>query len=112
ATVVTITSLTGSGSGTATLQNTTASTSYSVLVGSDATCDPEVTFSVPGGNPIASFAANTSRNVTVNCPPRDTDAMHRCLFHATNNTNGTPLADFAGVCLYGASPPTLTPLQT
>ncbi len=111
-TVVTITSPTGSGTGTATLQNTTDGTSYSTLIGSDATCDPEVTFTVPGGNPIASFAPGTLRNITIGCPPRDDEAMTRCLFHATNNANGTPLADFMGVCLYGASPPSLTPLQT
>lgn len=110
-TVVTVTSSTGSGAGTATLQNTTASTAYTMLVDSDATCDPEVTFSVSGGNPVG-VAATTSRTVTIGCPPRNDEAMKRCLFHATNNTNGTPLVDFMGVCLYGASPPTLTPLQT
>jgi Abnormal spindle-like microcephaly-assoc'd, ASPM-SPD-2-Hydin len=111
-TVVTITSPTGSGSGTATLQNTTSATSYSVLLGSDATCDPGVTFTVAGGNPIASFAASTSRDITFNCPPRGTEAMQRCRLHATNNSNGTALADIMGLCLYGAAPPSLTPLQT
>lgn len=111
-TVVTVTSPTGSGSGTATLQNTTTSTSYSVLVGPDGTCDPGMSFTVAGGNPITAFAANTTRNVTIQCPPRGDEAITRCLLHATNNSNGTPLTDFMGACLYGASPPTLTPLQT
>ena len=91
-TVVTVTSTTGSGSGTATLQNTTTATSYSVLVGPDGTCNPEVSFAIAGGNPIAAFAANASRNVTIQCPPRGDAAMHRCLLHATNNANGSPLA--------------------
>jgi MYXO-CTERM domain-containing protein len=111
-TVITVTSPTGDGSGTATLENTTASTSYSVLIGSDATCDPDVTFSVPGGNPITGFAGGTSRTVALDCAPRGSDAMQRCLFHATNNANGAPLADFMAMCLYGDSPPSLTPLQT
>jgi len=111
-TVVTVTSATGTGSGTATLQNTTASTGYSVEIGSDATCDPAVTFTVPAGNPIPSFPAGASRSVAIGCPPRGDDAMQRCLLHATNAANGAPLADFMGVCLYGANPPSLTPLQT
>ncbi len=110
-TVVTVTSPTGSGSGTATLQNTTTGTSYAVLLGSDATCDPEVTFAVAGGNPIGNFAANTSRNVAIGCPARGSDATKRCLVHATNNTNGTPLVDFLGVCLYGTNT-SMTPAQT
>lgn len=111
-TVVTVTSPTGGSSGTATLQNNTTSTSYPVLIGADATCDPEVTFTVAGGNPINSFAAGTSRDITIGCPARDNDAMKRCLLHATNNSNGAPLVDFMGLCLYGASPPSLTPMQT
>lgn len=111
-TVVTVTSTTGSGSGTVSLQNTSAATTYSVLVGSDATCDPDVTFSITGGNPITGFQPSTSRNVQVGCPARGDEAMQHCLFHATNSVNQTPLADFMGVCLYGASPPTLLPLQT
>jgi hypothetical protein len=111
-TIVTITSLTGSGSGTATLQNTTTSTTFNVAVGSDDTCDPAMTFAVTGGNPITSFAPGTSKNVTLTCPPRGSDAMRRCLYHATNNISGLPLADFMGVCLYGTAPATLTPLST
>jgi len=111
-TVATVTSPTGSGSGTATLQNTTAATSYSVLVAPDGTCDPDMSFTIAGGNPITAFAANTTRNVTIQCAPRGSAAIQRCLLHATNSSNGTPLADFMGACLYGASPPTLTPLQT
>jgi hypothetical protein len=110
-TVVTITSATGSGSGTATLQNTTPNTTFSVLVGSDATCDPAIGFSVSGGNP-STFAPMSSRNVQITCPPRGSDAMRRCLFHATNSINGAPMADFMGLCLYGAATPLLTPLST
>ena len=101
-TVVTITSTTTGGNGTATLQNTTTATTYNVLIGSDATCDPAVTFSIAGGNPITSFTPQTSRNIQITCPARGSDAMRRCLFHATNSTTGTPLADFFGLCLYGA----------
>lgn len=111
-TVITITSPTGSGSGTATLQNTTANTTYNVAIGADATCDPAISFSVPGGNPITGFAPQTSRNVNITCPPRGSDAMRRCLLHAENSINGAPLADFMGVCLYGSGAPSLTPLQT
>jgi hypothetical protein len=110
--VVTITSTTSGGNGTATLQNTTTATTYNVLVGSDATCDPAVSFSVSGGNPIVGFAPLSSRNIQITCPPRGSDAMRRCQFHATNSANGTPLADFFGLCLYGATPGTLTPQQT
>jgi hypothetical protein len=109
-TIITIASPTGSGSGTATLQNTASSTTYSVLVDSDASCDPALTFSVSGGNPVA-IAPSTMRNVQLSCPPRGTAAMRRCLYHATNNGNGTALADFMTVCLYGSSS-TVTPLQT
>lgn len=108
-TVVTITSTTATGAGTATLENTTAATSFTVLVSADDTCDPEVTFNVSGGNPFA-LAAGTTRSVALGCPPRGTDALKRCLFHATSNSNGTPLADFVGACLYGGS--SLTPQQT
>ena len=59
-----------------------------------------------------SFGPMSSRNVTVNCPPRGGPAMRRCLFHATNNANQVPLADFVGVCLYGQTPGTLVPQQT
>ncbi|HTL35444.1 MAG TPA: choice-of-anchor D domain-containing protein [Kofleriaceae bacterium] len=111
-TVVTITSTTGGGNGNATLQNTTTATSYNVLIGSDATCDPALSFSIVGGNPITSFSPQTTRNVSVTCPARGSDAMRRCLFHATNSTNGTPLTDFFGLCLYGSTPGTLTPMQT
>jgi uncharacterized protein (TIGR03382 family) len=109
-TVVTVSSTTTGATGNMTLQNTTAATTYSVLVSADATCDPALSFSVGVGNPFA-IAPNTSRAVQLSCPPRDTKAMRRCLFHATNNSNGTPLADFLGVCLYGSST-TLVPQQT
>ncbi len=111
-TVVTVTSTTAGASGTATLQNTTSSTTYTVLIDSDATCDPGIGFTVSGGNPIGPFQPNTSHNITITCPPRGSEALARCRFHALNNTNTTPLADFVGACLYGASPPTLTPQQT
>ena len=100
-TIVTITSPTGTGSGTATLQNTTTSISYNMLIGSDATCDPALSFAVSGSNPVL-LSANTSRSVQLNCPARGTPAMRRCRYHATNNSNGTALADFMTVCLYGA----------
>ncbi len=111
-TVVTITAPTGSGSGTATLQNTTSTTTFNVAVGADATCDPAIGFAVSGGNPINGFSPGTSKNVQLTCPPRGSDAMRRCLYHATNNISGAALADFMGVCLYGAAPETLTPLST
>lgn len=109
-TVVTVSSTTTGATGNMTLQNTTGATTYSVLVGSDATCDPALSFNVGVGNPFAIAPAST-RTVQLVCPPRDTKAMRRCLFHATNNSNGTPLADFLGVCLYGSST-TLVPQQT
>ncbi len=109
-TTVTIASTTAGATGTITLQNTTSATSYSVLIDSDATCDPAIGFSVVGGNPIT-YAPMSSHTVSLVCPPRDTSAMRRCLFHATNNSNGTPLADFLGLCLYGSSS-TLVPQQT
>ena len=61
-TVVTITAPTGSGSGTATLQNTTTSTTFNVAVGSDATCDPAMSFAVTGGNPITSFSPGQKKS--------------------------------------------------
>lgn len=100
-TAVTVTSTTGSGTGTATLQNTTSATTYNVLVGSDATCDPLLGFSISGGNPIIGFGPLSSRSIQLNCPPRAATAMRRCLYHATNSANGTPLADFESVCIYG-----------
>jgi hypothetical protein len=108
--VITIAAVTGSGSGTTTLENTTTATTYSVLVGSDATCDPALMFSVAGGNPVA-IAPATMRTVNLTCPPRGSAAMRRCLYHATNNSNATPLADFMSVCLYGSAQ-TLAPQQT
>jgi len=110
-TIITITSATGTGSGSATLQNTTSATTYSVLVGSDASCDPALMFSVVGGNPVV-ISPMTMRNVNLTCPARGAPAMRRCLYHATNNTNSTALADFMTVCLYGSTPGTLTPQQT
>src|SRR5688500_10433824 len=74
-TVVTVTSTTAGGSATATLENTTAATSFTVLVSPDDTCDPEVTFNVTGGNPIAPFPANSTRNISIGCPPRGDEAM-------------------------------------
>lgn len=109
-TIITIASPTGSGSGTATLQNTASSTTYTVLVGSDASCDPALLFNVSGGNPVA-IAPSTMRTVQLSCPPRGEPAMRRCLYHATNNSNGTALADFMTVCLYGSSN-TVMPSQT
>lgn len=109
-TVVTVTAATGSGSGTAILQNTTSATTYNVLLAADDTCDPLMSFSVPA-NPITSFGPASSRNITFTCPPRGGPAMRRCLVHATNNANGAPLADVMGVCLYGATPGTLVPQQ-
>lgn len=108
-TVITITSATGSGSGTAALENTSAM-SYTVLVGSDATCDPALMFAVSGGNPVA-ISPSTMRSVQLSCPARGVPAMRRCVYHATNNANGNALADFMTVCLYGSSA-TLTPQQT
>ncbi len=96
--IITITSTTGSGSGTATLQNTTGATTYNVVVGSDASCDPTLTFMVVGGNPIA-IAPGSARSVQLGCPARGTPAMRRCLYHATNDANNTALADFMSVCL-------------
>jgi len=109
--VVVINTATGGGTSTTTLQNTSSATSYNVFVGSDATCDPMMMFSVIGGNPTLMSPTQT-RQVSITCPSRGTAAMRRCLYHATNNANATPLADFAGLCLYGASPGTLTPLAT
>ncbi len=108
-TVITIASATGSGSGSATLQNTSAMT-YTVGVGSDATCDPALMFSVTGGNPVAISPA-TMRAVQLACPPRGVPAMRRCLYHAIDDSGGAALADFMTVCLYGSSA-TLMPQQT
>ncbi len=110
-TVVTVTSPAGSASASTTLENTTASTTYSVLVSSDATCDPAMSFAVSGGTP-STIAASSSRSVQITCPPRGTAAMRRCLYHGTNNLTDAPLVDFMGVCLYGSAPGTLTPLAT
>jgi hypothetical protein len=110
-TVITVTSPTAMDSGQLTLENTTSATTYNVQVAADATCDPGVAFAVSGGNP-STFGPMTSRTVTLTCPPRGRGAMQRCLFHATSSSNGAALADFMAVCLYGASPPTLTPLAT
>jgi hypothetical protein len=109
-TIITIASTTGTGTGSTTLQNTTSGTTYNVLVGSDASCDPALMFNVSGGNPVP-ISAMTNRSVTLSCPARGSAAMRRCLYHATNNGNGTALADFMSVCLYGSSP-TLVPQQT
>ena len=107
--IVTIAAPTGGATGTTTLQNTTSATTYNVLVGSDATCDPAMTFLVSGGNPV-SMPAGASRSVTIGCPPRGVAAMRRCLYHATNSANASALADFVGLCEYG-SVGTLTPQQ-
>jgi hypothetical protein len=109
-TIITITSTTGTGSGTATLQNTTGATSYNVLVGSDPGCDPQLSFSVSGGNPVV-ISPGTMRSVQLSCPARGSAAMRRCLYHARNSANGTALADFMSVCLYGSTA-TLMPQQT
>lgn len=109
-TVITITSTTGTGTGTTMLENTTTGITYSVLVGSDASCDPALMFSVVGGNPIAISPA-TMRSVSLTCPARGSAAMRRCLYHATNNNNGNALTDFMNVCLYGSTS-TLAPQQT
>jgi hypothetical protein len=109
-TVVTNASPTAGSNGTITLQNTTSATSYNVLVDADATCDPAIGFSVVGGNPLM-YAPMSSHTISLTCPPRGVDAMRRCLFHATNNSNGTALADFLGLCLYGSNS-TLVPQQT
>ncbi len=109
-TIITISSTTMGGAGTAQLQNTTSSTSYGVLVGSDASCDPALMFSVSGGNPVT-ISPMTNRAVSLTCPPRGSAAMRRCLYHATNNSGGAALADFMSVCLYGSSS-TLAPQQT
>jgi hypothetical protein len=106
--VITIASATGSGSGSTVLENTTTATTYSVLIGSDASCDPALTF-VVGGNPFTS-APGTQRTVNLTCPPRGSEAMRRCLYHATNNSNANALADFMTVCLYGSAQ-TLAPVQ-
>ena len=96
-TVVTITSTTGNGTGLAALQNTTPSTTYSVLrrLRRDLRSDADV--QRRGGNPVAISPA-TMRNVQVTCPARGVPAMRRCVYHATNNTNGTALADFMTAC--------------
>jgi len=109
-TIITIASPTGTGAGTATLQNTTTATTYNVLVGSDASCDPQLTFSIAGGNPTA-IAAGGTKPVQLTCPARGTAAMRRCLYHAKNAANGGALADFMSVCLYGSSA-TVTPAAT
>ena len=109
--LVLITTPTGGGTSTTTLRNNTSATTYNVLVGADATCDPAITFNVIGGNPTLMSPSQT-RQVSITCPSRGMAAMRRCLYHATNNANATALADFVGLCLYGTSPGTLTPLQT
>jgi hypothetical protein len=101
-TVITITSPTGTGNGTATLENTTGTTTYNVAVSSDPSCDPQLTFAVVGGNPVA-IGPGTSRSVQLGCPARGVHAMRRCLYHAKNSATGTALADFTSVCLYGTS---------
>jgi hypothetical protein len=109
--VITITGTTTGASATTQLQNTTSATTYNVLVADDASCDPTLMFAVSGGNPVA-ISPSTMRAVTLTCPPRGVPAMRRCVYHATNNANGAALADFMNVCIYGASPGTLTPQQT
>jgi hypothetical protein len=109
-TIITIASTTGTASSSTSLQNTTTATTYSVLVDSDASCDPALMFSVSGGNPVP-ISPMTNRSVTLSCPPRGSAAMRRCLYHATNSGNGIALTDFMSVCLYGSSP-TVVPQQT
>jgi hypothetical protein len=108
--IITIASTTGGGTGTTALQNTTSSMTYSVLVGSDASCDPALMFSVAGGNP-AVISPLTARSINLTCPPRGSAAMRRCLYHATNTSGGAALADFMNVCVYGSAA-TLVPQQT
>src|SRR5690606_8972565 len=100
--IITITSPTGTATGTATLTNTTTATTYNVVVGSEASCDPALTFTVPDGNPVT-IGPGSSRSVQVSCPARGSAAMRRCLYHAKNSTNNAALADFMSVCLYGSS---------
>jgi hypothetical protein len=110
-TLITVTSPTTMDSDQLALENTTSATTYSVQVAPDATCDPGVGFAVSGGNPTT-IGPMSARTVTITCPPRAGAAMQRCLLHATSTSNGAPLVDFMGLCLYGASPATLTPLTT
>jgi uncharacterized protein (TIGR03382 family) len=98
----------GSGSGTDTLQNTTASP-YQVDVDQDVSCAPGLTFSIAGGHPF-SLAGSGTKNVALDCPAAQ-PGIARCLLHATNSTTGAALADFLQVCMVGASS-TLAPGST
>jgi hypothetical protein len=96
----------GAGTGTASLQNSSAS-SFNVQVGSDASCDPAVSFSVVGGNTFVLPGTGT-KPVTLGCVAGHAPGLQRCRVHATDTTNGSDLAEVLAVCEY-ASIPTLGP---
>ena len=96
------------GSGTDTLQNTTASP-FQVDVAQDVSCAPGLSFSVAGGDPFA-LAGNGTKNIGLACGSAQ-PGIERCLLHAVDATTGAALADFLQVCMVGASP-TLAPAST
>lgn len=96
------------GSGTDTLQNTTASP-FQVDVEQDVSCTPGLSFSVAGGHPF-SLAGNGTKAIGLACGSAQ-PGIERCLLHAVDATTGAALADFQQVCMVGASP-TLAPGAT
>ncbi len=103
-----INSATGTASANASLQNTSAG-GFNVQLVRDASCDPEVDFSVSGGNPFALPAAS-SKTITLSCTASKL-GIERCLVHAVDANTLAPLADLQAVCERTSST-TLTPALT
>jgi len=89
--------VTGSGTGTAnaTLQNT-SSGPFQVELERDASCDPDIDFSIAGGNPFT-LPGTSGKTITFACTNAKL-GIERCTVHAVDANTGDPLADLAGVC--------------
>jgi len=103
-----INSVTGTASANASLQNTSAG-GFNVQLVRDASCDPEVDFSISGGNPF-SLPATSSMTITLSCTATKL-GIERCLVHAIDANTLAPLADLQAVCERTSST-TLTPAVT
>ncbi|CAN5599389.1 hypothetical protein BH11MYX1_BH11MYX1_40000 [soil metagenome] len=103
-----ITSTTGTASASASLQNTSGG-GFNVQLVRDASCDPEVDFSITGANPF-SLPATSSKTVTLSCTAAKL-GIERCLVHAIDANTLAPLADLLAACERTSST-TLVPATT
>ena len=94
--------VTGSGTGTATatLQNTSTG-AFQVALVRDPSCDPDIDFSIAGGNPFT-LPGSSSKQVTFACSNARL-GLERCTVHAIDASSREPLADLAGACEHVSS---------